>query len=293
MSSELRVITFYSFKGGAGRTVCTANLAHFIAQRRQATASNKVLLIDMDLDSAGLTIMLDHFKTFRDKAWNATRIITGDFDLGNIQNEAILFEEALQDISEKVSMPEGTVLFLGAEVIGREEFILTSRARDRIYDLLNICKGRGIGTILIDSASGRQETAQLCHRISDVIVYCCRLTNQFVVGTTNSLSHFMEQCAETDGNAPNILIYPVAVPEIEAVWRGRYNAAMTALKGVCNDIQAAGLGVAAVVEPGLGEVQSFKWNESILVRKPKLSADEDLALKSYSSLADQIEDFLK
>ncbi len=55
---EPKVISFYSFKGGAGRTVCTANFAGTYARHIKATPERPILLMDMDLDSAGLTILL-------------------------------------------------------------------------------------------------------------------------------------------------------------------------------------------------------------------------------------------
>ena len=53
------VISLYSFKGGAGRTLCTANLVGLLAREIAASKDAPIVLLDMDLDSAGLTIMLD------------------------------------------------------------------------------------------------------------------------------------------------------------------------------------------------------------------------------------------
>lgn len=52
MSQQLpgRVITFYSFKGGTGRSMALANIATTIAQRN----GNRVLAIDWDLEAPGL-----------------------------------------------------------------------------------------------------------------------------------------------------------------------------------------------------------------------------------------------
>jgi MinD-like ATPase involved in chromosome partitioning or flagellar assembly len=43
------VITFYSFKGGVGRSMALANVAVLLAR-----ASNRVLCIDWDLEAPGL-----------------------------------------------------------------------------------------------------------------------------------------------------------------------------------------------------------------------------------------------
>lgn len=52
-----QVISFYSFKGGVGRTMALANIACILASRRLSNGSTgrkRVLMIDFDLDSPGL-----------------------------------------------------------------------------------------------------------------------------------------------------------------------------------------------------------------------------------------------
>ncbi|MEL6944255.1 MAG: AAA family ATPase, partial [Bacteroidota bacterium] len=44
-----KIITFYSYKGGTGRTMSLANIATYFAQR-----GNKVLIIDWDMEAPGL-----------------------------------------------------------------------------------------------------------------------------------------------------------------------------------------------------------------------------------------------
>lgn len=48
------IVTFYSFKGGVGRTLALANVAHHMAQ-----AGLRVLVIDFDLEAPGLSILDD------------------------------------------------------------------------------------------------------------------------------------------------------------------------------------------------------------------------------------------
>ena len=47
--AEGKIVTFYSFKGGAGRTMALANVAWILASN-----GFKVLVVDWDLDSPGL-----------------------------------------------------------------------------------------------------------------------------------------------------------------------------------------------------------------------------------------------
>jgi Mrp family chromosome partitioning ATPase len=53
---EGRIVTFYSYKGGTGRSMAVANLAWILA-----TNGKRVLLIDWDLEAPGLHRYLHPF----------------------------------------------------------------------------------------------------------------------------------------------------------------------------------------------------------------------------------------
>ena len=48
-SSESRIITFYSYKGGVGRSMALANIAWILASN-----GKRVLMVDWDLEAPGL-----------------------------------------------------------------------------------------------------------------------------------------------------------------------------------------------------------------------------------------------
>src|SRR5208283_5626838 len=48
-----KIITFYSYKGGTGRSMAVANVACLLA-RRLAKTAHKVLVMDWDLEAPGL-----------------------------------------------------------------------------------------------------------------------------------------------------------------------------------------------------------------------------------------------
>lgn len=54
MSKTGKVITFYSFKGGVGRTMALANIGCLLAQKQSREKGRNVLMIDWDLDAPGL-----------------------------------------------------------------------------------------------------------------------------------------------------------------------------------------------------------------------------------------------
>ncbi len=53
-STRGQVITFYSYKGGTGRSMALANVACLLAEKLGASRPEKVLAIDWDLDAPGL-----------------------------------------------------------------------------------------------------------------------------------------------------------------------------------------------------------------------------------------------
>lgn len=57
-----QIITFYSYKGGTGRTMALANVACILAKRQELAGGKGVLMIDWDLEAPGL------HRYFRNKA---------------------------------------------------------------------------------------------------------------------------------------------------------------------------------------------------------------------------------
>lgn len=73
-----QVITFYSYKGGTGRTMALANVACLLAQQQQENNGAGVLMIDWDLEAPGL------HRYFRDQFNNS---------FGNTDNPEQAFDE--------------------------------------------------------------------------------------------------------------------------------------------------------------------------------------------------------
>ena len=54
----MKKIAYFSYKGGAGRSSLAYNTIPLLADALNATAENPIVLIDLDVDSAGLTFLL-------------------------------------------------------------------------------------------------------------------------------------------------------------------------------------------------------------------------------------------
>jgi cellulose biosynthesis protein BcsQ len=284
-------VSMYSFKGGAGRTVCTVNVAAFLAEKLGVTASNPLLLMDMDLDSAGLTVLLGQYDHFKGNRFSTARLISGDFNFQITAEHKEFFAKGLVDVSKLLGAPAKTIFFLGTEIVGSISNIAHQDAAGLLVDFFKRCGQYDFKGVLLDSASGLQEAAIACHQVSNVVVYCCRLSLQFIYGTGHQLKRFIEDCKKI-GETPSIILLPVAVPPADGIWREKYNTRMAQLQ--LNVTQLSSSTSIQLLRNGIGEVQSFKWEESILRNKPAsgISSDEASALKAYEAVADAIAESL-
>lgn len=98
--SETKCYTFYSYKGGSGRSTATINTLKHLIKELNVSKENPVLLIDADLESAGLTYFFGLDKKF-----------TNDF-FESIHTTKILAN------AEKILETEGDLIF------GKDEDIM-------------------------------------------------------------------------------------------------------------------------------------------------------------------------
>lgn len=290
-----QVISMYSFKGGAGRTVTTANLTPFLAKRLGATPENPLLLMDFDLDSAGLTMMLDLQNEFQESRFGCAQIMRREVDLGLIADEQELLKNGMIDVSKHFGLSKGTIRFLGTEIISRyEKGINIEDVGTMMEYLLLICSQNGIGTILIDSAAGRQDTAQMCHQISQVIICCCRMSKQFLEGTSRHLIRFMQECTEGQRFSPGIGLLPLAVPIRNSQTAiDMYNMRKSELGYLKTNLHNCQAKPNVKLLTEIGEINSFKFLESILCSNDKLENDEKIAIESYKQVAEEIAQLLE
>ncbi|MGH7347932.1 MAG: tyrosine-protein kinase family protein, partial [Candidatus Rokuibacteriota bacterium] len=197
-----RVITFYSYKGGTGRSMALANVGWVLAAN-----GKRVLMIDWDLEAPGLHRYVAPFLV--DKELTASDGLI-DF-LAGYAAEAVtpLEAEGARDddwyeahaakildhaISVEWAFPDGGLLDLLPagrqgptyatrvtsfnwqnfyERLGGHGFIEAAKARMREdYDF-----------ILVDSRTGVSDTAGICTvQLPDVLVVCLTLNNQSIEG---------------------------------------------------------------------------------------------------------------
>jgi tetratricopeptide (TPR) repeat protein len=197
-SGDGKMVTFYSFKGGAGRTMALANVAWILASN-----GLKVLVVDWDLDSPGLHRYFHPFldpaklaatpgviELVNDYLWAATteNELTGDWhrEYAQIWRHAISLNWN--------QFPEGGTLdFVSAGRQNRDySSALTAIDWDNFYDRLS--GGRFLDAlraemkahydyVLIDSRTGMSDVADICTvTLPDVLVTCFTLNDQSIEG---------------------------------------------------------------------------------------------------------------
>jgi hypothetical protein len=253
-----------------------------------ATREQPTLLMDLDLDSAGLTILLEQQKRFEDSPWSTYKLLQGDIALDVDPIREKFFKEHMVDVSRELGAAPGTVRFIGGEIKGAAGLsVPEGRSLELLLDFKDRIAERGNHGLIMDSASGWQPTAMLSHFVADVVVYCCRLTHQFIDGTKLQLEKFIELC-EAHGRVPNVVLLPVAVPPRHPDWDQRRDISLGALQSLCNRFKGKNRKIQLAKIP-VDEVLSFKWYESVLAVKAELTAEDEIKAKeAFDSLAEQI-----
>jgi cellulose biosynthesis protein BcsQ/tetratricopeptide (TPR) repeat protein len=214
-----RVVTFYSYKGGTGRTMALANAAWILAAN-----GHRVLTVDWDLEAPGLHRF---FHPFLDPS--ALAATTGMIDLITEYRE-----EALRDvprppdwhrhyarvrphaISLNWPFPEGGSLdYLSAGRQNRDystalggidwDVFYDRFGGGQFFDALRDDMRRNYDYVLIDSRTGLSDIADICTvQMPDTLVVCFTLSDQSIFGAATVARDIQERYGDR-----NIRILPV------------------------------------------------------------------------------------
>ena len=196
-----KIVTFYSYKGGTGRTMALANVAWILASN-----GLRVLVVDWDLDSPGLyryfhpfldtklvTTMPGVIELVNDFAWAATK--QKDQPAGWHSHYARVLPYAIS-LNWQYFPGDGCVDYMPA---GRENRDYSSSHTsidwDNFYDRLS--GGQFIDALredmkahydyaLIDSRTGLSDIADICTvHLPDILVDCFTLNDQSIDGAAS------------------------------------------------------------------------------------------------------------
>ncbi|MFY1583824.1 FxSxx-COOH system tetratricopeptide repeat protein [Micromonospora sp. WMMD734] len=218
---EGQVVTFYSYKGGTGRTMALANVAWILAAN-----GKRVLAVDWDLESPGLARF---FTPFIDR--NALESTGGVIDLireyewatATVQDKG---DERWHEQYARVhkysfslnwsNFPgDGTLDFLSAgqqnnDYAGAlagmnwDEFY-ERQGGGHFFDALRADMRRNYDYVLIDSRTGFSDVADICTmQLPDILVACFTLSDQGISGAA-TVARLVEHRSE----ARQIRVLPV------------------------------------------------------------------------------------
>ena len=217
------IVTFYSYKGGVGRSMAVANVAWVLAQKFH----KRVLVVDWDLEAPGLHRFLD----IEDK-----EVSKGLIDLFNdykalLRDEQKSLPEKLVEVRKYIQSAEA---FSG----GGEISLLAAGKQDKNYaTLINefnwpdfYAKWHGFGfieylknelkqlpdidIIIVDSRTGVTDIGGICTlQLPDIVVLLFALNDQNIEGVKLVAETIAEKAVEIEGRErpPALIIRPARV----------------------------------------------------------------------------------
>ena len=283
-----KIITFYSYKGGTGRSMALANFAWILALQ-----GKRVLAIDWDVEAPGLHRYFRPFLIDKD-----LRASTGviDFAVAFASESVKPADESLAaewyvehaDISEHAVTLDwefaggGSIDFVPA---GRQDATYATRVStfswQNFYENLGggalidamrkVLREKGeYDVVLIDSRTGVSDTAGICTvQLPDVLVCCFTYNNQSTDGASAiaaSAQQLRRQPEYARGGLEDLVVYPIPM-RVDPFEEDRLR-----------ERQAYAWGVFAPILPSNVSVPRKYWTEVEVPYKPALSYEEQLTV---------------
>lgn len=295
----MKTISCFSYKGGAGRSTLALNVIPFLAERLNATPEEPLIVVDMDIDSCGLTYLYELQDINDAKDFNVQSLFGAGGHIPKDKGSATEHKLFLHlcPVGEHYHMPNRSILCLPAMPGGKLGLTNYDAPEGLLEEFRDECDNVGCCGILFDSAVGNQLTAGWSNRFSKYILCVMRPTKQFRDGTNRFFDNFDKRV----GKNKNIIIVPNVVPtdELTIIENGEERHypeyARTAILNDFSDNVSRGnnnyiLDLAQGDIFGVPKIDRFMWLEGILynVAENKLSPTEKDALKQYKKIADLI-----
>ena len=202
----MKVITCFSYKGGAARTTAAANIAAALASVQsdvgsiQVPLGRKVALIDLDVFSAGTHRVFEiengdikDFNPFiqdylREQMAPATYVDTGGIKLGDPLMTQFRMGRAAAD-----NCHPGFTLFPAKPDPG-SRFVVQKQHENVLIELLMELESRerGFEYVILDGESGTRQMADIALRLADIVLVFFRLTWQHIDGTLITAEDFQK-----------------------------------------------------------------------------------------------------
>jgi MinD-like ATPase involved in chromosome partitioning or flagellar assembly len=319
MRGSLKAL-MYSFKGGAGRTVSTANIAYILAKEKR----KRVLVVDLDVESAGASVLfnVDDMVENDEDRWAIQDVLRGYYvppprepDPSESRRKSINLN--VKDFSTRIwpklhfdiwpppdttavdgaylkLIPARRILYSSDEVKGGSSatsaFDFLMMRIDALPDPPDI--------ILFDSASGLQDTALMGFERANTLLIFARWSRQFVKGSIQFVEKYV--CSKVGRRLDRVFFVPTAVPSVKptgrlAVELEERRKTLQSSIWLANDMATQKFGKPEgwieIIDPPVSEADTLKWDDKILLGEGEEyvrdTHTQDL-LSDYTRIADQL-----
>ena len=276
-----KIIQMYSYKGGAGRTVSTVNLASILSVDHKKT----VVCIDMDMEGAGLGVVLGvHNKLVSEVGRKCVQDVFGpEKVMSHVDFEENWWPRIHFDIFKTlgISVQGGSFLAVPAAFAEQRTVDWSDKVeKDFTHFLRNITHLVKPDFIFLDSASGLADWACLAMDCSQEIVVFFRWNKQSIEGTIKVVNFITKSDLPTD----RILLVPSAVPNITEN-SSRYRTILEDSRTRLLIETGADKEERLVLFDGVREAVGLKWEERLLNICSDLAPDELDTLTDLRKLA--------
>ena len=289
----MKKIAYFSYKGGAGRSSLAYNTIPLLADALNATAENPIVLIDLDVDSAGLTFLLGCHSN--PDVYSTQDVVSGAMP-GRLMNKDEVplknhpFFSQLIPVGTRFGLRgadrNASILFLPVKTGMNLEFDATyDQAENYLYNVAKLCNHYGCKALVLDTPTGDQLTAKWALDISKEILVTMKITYQFRHGTVDFLRRKDREYA-----MKNFILVPNCVPTEEIMIDGvpyNYEAVRKEIITSTRDsIRNNDVNVEMLENGcfGIPEVKRFKLKEGILYTLENLTDDEKAAYDMYAKV---------
>jgi len=219
-------VSFYSYKGGAGRSTTSWNTIQRLVELVNPTVEEPFVIVDTDTESAGSTFLYEAEDIFRnnDESQSIQKRIKDGLDRDYMdadEDEKREFFNGMHPVGIKYfgCKEDKAVLFIGADLDESSKKDMPTidkntangkRIIDNFRNITKTCRLCGAKALFFDTPSGTQDLARLSIGESKIIVCCMRPTNQFREGTKRQLISFISDKNMITGKRKYILT-PTAI----------------------------------------------------------------------------------
>lgn len=305
----MKTISFFSYKGGAGRSTLAYNVIPILAAEHvKPTAESPIIVIDTDVDSCGMSYLVKAEKQVTET--NCIQALLGNpFDTKSTRSiKDHPFLSQLIPVGNAYGYDENeAILLLPAKdnkTIGKDAKNNYAESggfsyMESLKRFLEICESRyDVPLVVFDSSVGNTALANISNEAATIIVCVMRPTTQFINGTRRYLLGVEND--EKMIRDKNIILVPNVIPQNEVAINGlRYpDSAISKIRNdFSEDFEESSsnkyhFDMLDRDEFGIPAVNRFMWIEDALYTKPKedLNDNEKMALERYCKLAQIIDD---